>query len=167
MNENDHPYDCHCSICKARASGLSPQEALDWHRKWADDMMQKHGWYVHFVAPDDGPTGANYHTHGLQESFEHPDLQIVLNIPEKVAHNLFHNAVDRIKAGEKFQAGQRAGQICGGGYEVKFVEAHEGDRTVLRMILPDVDHHLDDTEEMVPDFRKQYADLREHAPRST
>lgn len=53
---------------------------------WNAEMMRKHGWYAHFV-PDDNkyPNSINYHTHGLEDSFGHPDLQICFPLPPKIA----------------------------------------------------------------------------------
>jgi hypothetical protein len=47
--------------------------------------MAVHEWNAHYTVGDpQTPTGVNYHTHGFVESFNHPDIQIVLNVLRRV-----------------------------------------------------------------------------------
>ena len=63
--------------CKVRESGVGESIA------WEIDCMERFGWYVHYVT--DAPSGADVHTHGLRESFDHPDLQLLVRLPCPVA----------------------------------------------------------------------------------
>lgn len=130
---------CRCSRCEAIAAGATPAEADAQYREWEETNLRKHGWIVHFVERGDptSPTGTNLHTHGLAESCNHPDFQIVIPLPEKVGHSIFITLADRVKAGERFQAGDTAADVLANGLLVKFVNATEGGRPVLRVILPD------------------------------
>jgi len=65
-----------------------------------DKMMKDYGWAAHYVPYDDNHI--NYHTHGLSENFNHPDLQIVLPISMENAHGIVSNIIDDIKEGNKF-----------------------------------------------------------------
>lgn len=103
------------------------------------EMMKKHGWIVHFVFETrdcefDGM--ANIHTHGMAQNFNHPDLQIVLPIDPQTAHMLLIEIVEQVKQGRVFEANQRYGKIIKD-FDILFIEAKEGERTVLRVILPD------------------------------
>lgn len=161
MNDKHNPEDeqCECGICDQVRAGVSREEALANFRKWEQESLEKYGWYVHYVGSDrDVPTGYNAHTHGLVEKYNHPDLQIVCPLPPRVAHGTFWNIVDRIAAGEKFKAGDVVSDIAGNGYKVKFVNAWEVDRPVLRVIIPDKDHNLD-RDTLTGNFELQYADL--------
>lgn len=102
-----------------------------------------HGWHIHIITEYDSqsPTGTNYHTHGLLEKFEHPDLQIVIPIDPQVAAAFFWSIVPRIEAGEKFKAGDTIDDV--NGFTVRFIDAIEDKRAVLRMILPDRYGELD------------------------
>jgi hypothetical protein len=128
-----------CQRCETIAAGATPAEADAQRREWTEANMQKHGWFADLVEQDpDSPTGFNLHTHGLQENHHHPDFQIVVPLPAKVGHALLITLADRVKAGERFAAGQKIdGVIEGAGELVKLVVATEGDRRVLRVILPD------------------------------
>lgn len=123
-------------------------------------MMEKYGWVVDFVFDGektkcDTGTGIDAHTHGLLENFDHTDLQIVLPLEADTAHSILYTAVERIKKGEKFHAGGLYSDILSGGYKVTFINAKQGDRDVLRMILPDEDGNLE-MDEIEGDFLKQY-----------
>ena len=102
-----------------------------------DENMKKHGWYAHYVFDDtDSPMGANAHTHGFEETWKHPDIQIVYPIPGEVAHGIFWTVVGHLKEGKRYEPGVRYGEILDK-YDVMFAWAKEGGRKVLRMILPD------------------------------
>jgi len=131
--------------------------------KWEAEQMQKHGWYIHFVAVDpDSPTGFNAHTHGLQERQDHPDFQIVIPMPERMLHPIMITLADRVKTGERFRAGQMLDDVItgkdGGQLLVKLVDAKECDRPVLRVIIPDK-HGKVELSEIAEPFDKQYGDL--------
>lgn len=141
-----------------KASGMSHDEAWESFRKQEQDMIDKYGWLIHFVEPDpDYPLNVNYHTHGMVDNLDHPDLQIVVPLPPQVANSLFHTIVNYIKLGDKFEDGSFAEKVVKH-YSVKFVKAKENDREVLRIIIPDVDGNLE-RDTIVGDLGKQYADL--------
>lgn len=114
--------------------------ALDAHDKWAEECMERYGFYTHFVFDDDfdnSPSGVNLHTHGLPESCGHPDFQITVPLNPEVANGIFHNLYSRVRDGERFLAGDIVRNILGNDLEITFMEAEECDRPVLRVILPD------------------------------
>lgn len=136
----NHPKRCPCASCAAIAAGKSPEQAIKDHLAWAEEQLRKHGFYVHLVAAGDdtSPTGFNAHTHGLAEGHQHPDFQIIIPLAEAVALELFHNLADRVKGGERFASGQLVSEIISSaGGLVKLIDATEGDRPVLRVVLPD------------------------------
>lgn len=104
--------------------------------------MAEYGWYVHFVQDDPQTAmGYNYHTHGLTETYGHPDLQITLPIPAEIAHALFINAIEMLKKGVVFFADDSTKyEGIMSGYAVKFVKRREDTRDVYRMICPDQNH---------------------------
>lgn len=112
--------DDNCEACKA---------GLNYVIQRQDEMMVKHWWYVHLVV-------GNVHTHGLQESFGHPDIQVVLPIAPETIHSVIAGIVERIKGGEKFFPSRRYDKVIMD-YDVVFGKAREGGREVLRLILPD------------------------------
>lgn len=115
-----------------------------------EQLVKKYGWYAHVIEDDTSvATGFNYHTHGFDESLRHLDIQIVLpGNPAKGGnlrhHNLCHRIAKeifgQIKQGKKFQDGEETTISREGGspYSVRFIKVHEGDRNVLRVILPDL-----------------------------
>ncbi|WP_433863854.1 DUF4262 domain-containing protein [Sphingobacterium thalpophilum] len=118
-----------------------PERKLD---SWSRDMMVRHGWYVHFVPNDDDfPNSINYHTHGLPESFGHPDLQICFPISTEVAHQILSYIVDQIKSGEQFEPNRQYEKIIGNNLNVEFIEAMECNRKLLRIVFPNKDGNYD------------------------
>ncbi len=88
MSENKEPK---CACCE---NGKEHVEKLE------QDSINEYGWYAHAVPGDDvrnTPTGMNIHTHHLPESFNHPDLQLVIPIPYEqmnIMLGVLHAAVD-------------------------------------------------------------------------
>jgi hypothetical protein len=130
-------HDPRCIVEKLESEGLSHEEAMDEVRRRQAAMIAEHGWCCHIVPDDhDSPMGWDAHTHGLEDSYGHPDFEIVLPLPYATAHQILCNLVDGVKAGDRFKAGDAAGGIIRG-YDVGFADATEGGRDVLRVIVPD------------------------------
>lgn len=106
-------------------------------------MMGEYGFFCHMVpmGDDSSPTGINYHTHGLPETLNHPDIQIVLPISPMVFGPIIHSVFDFIKEGNKLEVEKKYSNFLKD-YDVEFAWAIENDRDVLRMILPDVNGGL-------------------------
>jgi Domain of unknown function (DUF4262) len=123
---------CRCHRCASIAAGATPAEADAEYREWEQLNLLKHGWIVHLVGDDsDSPTGFNLHTHGLRQNYDHPDFQIVIPLPEKIGHALMITLANRVKAGERFEAGQTVTELLGNGMLVKLIDATECGRTRL------------------------------------
>jgi len=140
MEAPRHDAECKCMACR---------DGWEAFQKHQDEMLEKHGWVVHYVI-DHG-----IHTHGLAENFDHPDLEITLPADPKILHPVFSGIVEQIKDGKKFSDGEISDTVLSGDYKALFVEAQEGNRTVLRIILPDSDGNLEQ-EKMVPCYAEQY-----------
>lgn len=125
MNHNN----CECKRCA---------EGADSVLKWQTEMLEKHGWYIHYIIET-----SNHHTHGLTDKFNHPDLQIALNIDPKIVNSIFHRVVELIKKGRAFSHNDVVEHIIKAPFKVKFVNAKEEQRDVLRIILPDSSGNLD------------------------
>jgi len=114
---------------------LGCKEGLGAVVEWEMNCMEKYKFYSHFVANDPEPY-ANFHTHGIDLSWKHPDFQIVVPMDPKIALDLFWSFVERIKEGERFGAGDVVQKIIKG-HDVRLIEAVECGRKVLRIVLPD------------------------------
>lgn len=123
-------------------------KAIEELKKREQAMLKNPGWFTHAVLDDqDSPNGVNIHTHGLQENFNHLDLQICADMHPKYAHLILSNLIeDGIKKGKTYAHGTRttdaiepAPEYIGMKYEVLFLEANEGNRKVLRIIFPEKD----------------------------
>lgn len=126
----------------------------DFKRKEAE-ILAKHKWCAHYVFDDDTmPMGSNYHTHGIAENLGHPDFQSVLRIDPQVLHGVLTSIAEQVKKGRKFEAGMRYDKVLQG-MDVTFINAREGGRKVLRLILPDKNGELD-ADKMDPAFALQY-----------
>lgn len=127
-----HKRNCKCVVC----SGQLTAEQVRAKQK---QLVEKHGWYAHVIEGDTSvATGFNYHTHGFDESLKHLDIQIVLPVGRFLCHNIAKEIFGQIKQGKKFQDGEETTIPRAGGspYPVRFLKVHEGDRNVLRVILP-------------------------------
>lgn len=136
--------------------GEDAEKLIEWQKK----CLLLHGWYMHYVYDDqNSPYSVNIHTHGLIENFNHPDLQVCMPLPKKIIHNIVVEIVNRIKERTLFiDKDQNYGDILAGGYRVKFIDAIENGRPVLRMILPDKAGHLEYLD-MGPEYQEQYVKL--------
>lgn len=104
------------------------------HEGW----LKEYGFYTHYVPDDDedSPTQINIHTHGLPDSFDHPDLQIVVPLEPQTASQILHDIVSWIKKGNEVKVNTPYSFFIKG-MDVMFTWAVECDRDVLRLILPD------------------------------
>lgn len=128
-------------------------------KKQEKEMMDKYGWVVHFVFPSsEEDFFANYHTHGLKENFNHLDLQFVLPMERSLIHSLFHDIVDNIKDGVNYQEGKRYNNIIQR-FDVKFKKFKDGERQVLRLLLPDENGKLPDEKGCNPTYASQLEDI--------
>jgi len=135
----------------------SPQELRAQEQEW----MKKYGWYMHYVPGDsDVPQGfVNAHTHGLEESWGHYDLQVVIPLDQRTVNGVLQSAVDLVKAGTKIVPGEDYEKIIKN-YKVRFAWAKESDRRVLRMILPDAQGRIS-PHTMEPTWARQWEGTEE------
>lgn len=143
--------ECNTQSCGTNCQCLACQKGIEFAQKDEAEKMAKYGWIVHFTTDQ-----SDIHTHGLVEKYNHPDLQIAFPLPPQIAHQLLHNTVKRIEKGEKFEIGEDYSEIAGQGYKVRFVQAIESDRVVLRMIIPPANGELDRHKMNSELFEKQY-----------
>ena len=153
----NHNMDCECAACAGVDVGA-------WQRK----MMEKHGWYHHLVIgslEQVKPCGFNSHTHGLNATYGHLDLEIVFpfhqgNITTEqlkdLVNGVFWNLIKRIKNDEKFVAGQRVSEIISN-YDVTFIGSNDGTRDLHRIIFPDKEGNLSQ-DKLEGSYRQQYED---------
>jgi uncharacterized protein DUF4262 len=127
-----HRNKCECYACKYGIEKLKEAE---------QKSIIEYGWYAHYVFNDCyAPNHYNIHTHGLQELWNHKDLQCCFPIDPQIIMSVFHDLVDKgIKKGVRFEVGIGYEGFLGGGYIVKFIDAIENERPVLRMLIPDMD----------------------------
>ncbi|HBP22715.1 MAG TPA: hypothetical protein DEA08_33660 [Planctomycetes bacterium] len=98
--------------------------------KW----LEEHGWYSHYVPLGHGYVNA--HTHGIAERFPGQlDFQIVVGVSSKLVSGLFWDLFRRLEAGERFSAGERVSELLRDA-DVLLQGAREGEREVLRLLLP-------------------------------
>jgi len=130
-----HENNCSCCRC------CNP-ELADAKEKLS---LKEYGWFAHYVTDDDSyPYGVNYHTHGIKENFNHSDFQIVFPIDPEVSHMILFNLINKIGHEKKtFEADKKYSKISGNDYLLTFIEVKEGNRKVLRLIVPGKDGELD------------------------
>ncbi len=152
MTHNHKPGE-RCAMCE-----LGPEKFHALEQK----NMEEHGFFSHVI-----PEGnvINYHTHGLVESRNVMDLQILLGIRAETAHKIIWTIVQMIDEGLKLKDGL---EIDLKGWEsstipncsclrIKVVKAVETGREVFRVILPDKTGKLE--RDMAHPFNHQYDDI--------
>jgi hypothetical protein len=125
--ENDKCNDPNCACS---------HQSMDEILQWQADMLAKHGFYTHFTPNETDPNLCNIHTHGILENLLHPDFQIIILIPPKVAQSILWILVNMVKEGHRFNEGDIVNEIIHN-YPVTFIKAQEGNRELLRVIFPD------------------------------
>lgn len=142
MNIN-HEEGCGCVICSGEMTRGKPTTE-------EERLMSSFGWYAHMVVADPYvASGFNYHTHGFDKSLGHLDLQIVLPIHSDKCHGIAKTIYDQIKASAgKFINGDETliPHQDGSEFLVRFIKVREGDRDVLRVILPNPSGNLEPKE---------------------
>lgn len=159
MRRDQHPGACQCSVCQQVEEGVPREEALRRLHGWEARQLRKHGFYVHFIVEGLSNGMADIHTHGIRESFGHAEFQLTVNVGDRNALAIFHALVDRVRAGEVFRTGVDYKDIARG-YKTRFIDATEGGRPVLRLVVPDVSGNLE-KETMDLQFAKQYECLED------
>lgn len=110
---------------KAKKQSTILQEA-----KW----IEQFGYFVHYVPPAKDEFFVNIHTHGVRETTGHTDLQVVMPISPPMANKIFGSLFNAIREGRHFYDGLDY-DVHGNRFRMKLVP--EGDRLVLRVLLPD------------------------------
>ena len=114
---------------------------------------QKIDWIIHYVT--NGEVCAccgevensfpkymcNAHTHGL-DKYGHLDFQIVLAMNPQIVGFILNDMGLRVQAGEKFKSGDVLSDVLADNYEVRLIEVEEVNRKVLRILIPDKNHHF-------------------------
>ncbi|MFJ8258624.1 DUF4262 domain-containing protein [Peribacillus asahii] len=127
------------------------------NEQWEQQMLAEYGWYMDAIfAEEYDEIHANYHTHGVQENFNHMDFQIVLNMDPEVANDIFFTLIDDINKGKRFEEGKEYSDILEG-FKVTFKQYREMGRDVLRVLLPDEDG-IFPTEENCDEYYKTQLD---------
>jgi hypothetical protein len=143
------------SIPESSGECMGCSEGIEAVRKHDAEAFKEYGWFAHIVPDPDFPNGMNYHTHGLDVSYNHKDIQVCLSINPKLIHSLVSDVIDQIKKGQTFESGQVVSRIVRG-MNVTFANAKEDNRDVLRMIFPDSAGLLDRKNMVDERFKAQY-----------
>lgn len=100
--------------------------------------MKEPDWFSHCVPGDpDTPYNFNYHTHGLEKLFNHKNIQVVMPMNPKTIHAIINRLIEEIRQGTQFLPNQDYENLMADGYKVRFIEAKECGRDVLRLLIPD------------------------------
>lgn len=145
----NHTKNCKCLICSGGLANALQTE---------DESIERFGWYAHMITDPSTACGADIHTHHLEESFGHLNLQIVLPMPAQTAMSILHTIIDNfIRKGVALEPGKEYKEIITNGYSVTFTKAIESGRGVLRVIFPDKYGYCQPNEPMDEQYKLQYA----------
>jgi|LakMenE01Jun11ns_1017448.scaffolds.fasta_scaffold9899491_2 hypothetical protein len=128
MKSHKQAHNCRCDICKKGADAVLSAQM---------ESIDRYGWFVHYVYDDKMcPYKVNVHTHHVEESFGHKDIQICINLKPELIHMLLVNVINNIKAGVKYEPGKKYEKIVDN-FKLEFIEVTESGRKVLRLLIPD------------------------------
>lgn len=126
-------------------------------------MMEDYGYFVHLVYETEAKEMGglcNVHTHGLEESFGHKDLQIILPLPPQQNHGLINSIVQQIINDKRtFEPNVEQEKVLVGEFKVMFKEFQEGGRTVLRLLLPDPKGYLPTDDKCDDMYKRQLEEI--------
>lgn len=105
------------------------------------EMLRQHGWFQRFVFPTEEPAPGEYamsngYTVGIEESFKHPNFQIVSPFHPNLVHGIFFTLVERLKEGMTFEHEMVSDQILEG-MDVEFMKVTNSRGEYLRVLIPD------------------------------
>ena len=123
------------------------------------ELINKYGFIIHNVFPDSEDEMLwSHHTHGVKESFNHMDLEIVLPINPNIANSVLHGMVESIKEGESFEDKTISDRVIRD-YNVQLVKVTDGKRDLLRVILPDENGRFPSDDDCAEVYKNQLDDL--------
>lgn len=67
------------------------KEQLEKYKEWELGALDKYGYFIHKVMPDDDVENINivdWHTHGLFEKHQMSDIRVVYRVPDEVADRI-------------------------------------------------------------------------------
>lgn len=139
------------------------KEAMNHNEK----MLEKYGFVIHSVFPteEDEDIMWDSHTHGLKENFNHIDLQIVLPMNPNIVGAILHGMVNSIKEGYSFENQSVSDRVIEN-YNVQLVRVNDGDRELLRVVLPDVNGKFPCDEGCEDIYKNQLDDIISNNPNS-
>lgn len=105
------------------------------------EMLRQHGWTQRFVFPTEEPAPgehplSNSYTIGIEESFNHPNFQIIFPFPPYLTNGIFTTLVERLKEGMTFEHEMVSDQILEG-MDVEFMKVTNSRGEYLRVLIPD------------------------------
>lgn len=121
------------------------------------DVLREEGWAMRSFSRGCSHQIADHRTVGLQENFDHPDIQIFFPMNGQLALGILGTSVELVKSGKRFEDGNISGDVLEG-LDVKFVTASVDGVSMLRVILPDKKGRLSQDEIASP-YSNQYTEL--------
>jgi hypothetical protein len=101
------------------------------------------------------PTGINIYTVGLRKNYNHPDIQIVLDLKKEIIENIIKKCIEKIKSGGEFLTDIIYDDILPNDYKILFKEKVIKGKKIYRLIFSDHYNKICE-EDMHYDFIKQY-----------
>ena len=133
------------------------KESVDWIIHYVangvvcDKCGKEENSFLHYIC--------DAHTHGLNK-YNHPEFQVVLDMGMEEVMRMLNTLGNRVKAGERF----KAGDFVKGIYEdcdVRLDEFSDGEEKLLRVIIPDKNHHFPEDERCIDVYLLQWFELKD------
>ncbi|WP_050614867.1 DUF4262 domain-containing protein [Bacillus testis] len=115
-------------------------------------LLDKQGWFYEYKEVD--KPLADIATRGMRENLNHEDLQIVLAIGKEMAELILDTVIANIKDGYKYREGLWNNVIED--TVVEFKRVRSGDRSLLRLVLPDSEGRFPEDEGCQYPYCEQY-----------
>lgn len=116
------------------------------------NMSKETNWIIHYVSDRFAcsseerefafsPYICDAHTHGLMENYNHPEFQVVLDLGDSRIAFLLNRLGSMVKEGRRFKSGDLVSGIIDD-YDLQLFELADDAGKVLRVIIPDKNHHF-------------------------
>ena len=137
--------------------------------KMKKNMSKETNWIIHYVADKFAcsleefafsPYICDAHTHGSIENYNHPEFQVVLDLGDSRIAFLLNRLGSMVKEGRRFKSGDLVSGIIDD-YDLQLFELADDAGKVLRVIIPDKNHHFPEDLNCEFPYCLQYMDKEE------
>ena len=132
----------------------------------------KMNWIIHYEAdyicdacrekhaPFFKPFLCNAHTHGMRETYKHPEFQTVLHIGEYKVAYILNTLCSMVQKGRRFKSGEVVSNVIAN-YDLQLFETSDNGEKLFRVVIPDAYNHFPDDKDCENYYNLQHLDTED------